>query len=281
MDWREALSQLAAQLAGGGVETPVREAALIWEWATSQSYSDWVVSGGTVAPDEFEAMRRIAVRRIQHEPWAYITGRREFFGMELTVTPDVLIPRPETEHLVEAVLAARPLSQQRLVDVGTGSGAIALAVARARPAWTVFGVDINPAAVAVAQQNARRLNLAVTFQCSDLLCEVSGRFDVIAANLPYVAQSEEVDPETEYEPDGALYAGDHGLALIARLISASPSWLAPGGQLFLECGATQARAICQLLKDAGFSDLEVQQDLAGLDRVVAAAWRPGEGESNG
>lgn len=280
MNWREAFADLAAQLAAGGVENPVREAAIIWEWATQQSYSVWIAGGEVLSPEQRERAYRAAQRRVRHEPWAYIAGRQEFYGLPLVVTPAVLIPRAETEHLVERVLAARPASRQIMVDVGTGSGAVALAVARHRPEWSIWGVDISTAALQVAQENARRLRLPVKFQQSDLLQGVAGRVDVITANLPYVARGENVGPETCYEPEQALYAENNGLALIAALISQSPDWLIPGGQLFLECGAQQAVAVQQLLRQQGFSGCQVHQDLAGLDRIIAAVWGPDEGVIN-
>lgn len=274
MSWREAFSELVREVQKAGVDDAAREVRLIWEWATGRRYSDWLVRGGVIDPAAIATMRQAVARRGQHEPWAYIVGHREFFGLDLLVTPDVLIPRPETEHLVEAVLADRPADGQRVVDVGTGSGAIALALAFERPQWRVVGVDVSELALRVARRNAERLRLAVTFLRSDLLSQVADSVDVIAANLPYVARSDRTPMELTYEPEVALYADAQGLSLITRLVFESPRWLTDQGQIFLECGAGQAPEICRQLDSAGYSGVAVRKDWAGLDRVVSAVWRP-------
>lgn len=223
--------------------------------------------------------RELVRRRAAHVPTAYLTGTREFYGLELTVGPGVLIPRPETEHLVEEALrlGRELLSHQdrvTLVDVGTGSGAIALAVARHLPAVRVLATDRSPAALAVADLNAKRLRLAgrVTFLCGDLLEPVHEPVDIIAANLPYISSDVilTLAPEVrDHEPREALDGGPDGLRAIARLLAGAPHHLAPGGAVLLEIGHDQARGVrrlaAELLPGAAVSFV---RDLAGVERVA-------------
>ncbi len=274
MDWRQALKETALQLEGTGVPESSREAVYLLEWATGRSYHDWICQDGSLTEAEALRLQEGGRRRAAREPLAYITGRQEFFGLDLAVTPAVLVPRPETEHLVEAVLDSLRESRQRVVDVGTGSGAIALALKSERPSWDVVGVDWSPEALAVASQNAWRLSLPVTWTRSDLLDSVGGRFHAIVANLPYIDPdwSSQAEPELRFEPQGALYAPDHGLALMRRLIQEAGERLEAEGQIFLECGFNQGAALSRELDRAGFADIRVASDYAGHDRVVSARW---------
>ena len=278
MDWRRALKDTALQLERTGVPDSSREAVYLWAWATGRSYQDWILHGGTLAAAEAVRLEEGRRRRAAREPLAYITGHQEFFGLDLVVTPAVLIPRPETEHLVEAVLGAVDGASVRVADVGTGSGAIALALKSQRPEWDLVGVDLSPEALAVASQNAWRLNLPVTWTRSDLLTSVSGSFHAIVANLPYIDPewSSKVDPELHYEPEEALYAPEQGLAVMRRMIVQAGSRLEPNGQLFLECGFDQGDALRGELRRAGFADVHVISDYAGHDRVVSGRWITGE-----
>lgn len=222
---------------------------------------------------EVDAYRALVKRRASHEPVAYILESREFFGRSFRVTRDVLVPRPETEHLVDAVLEWVRQSERtetRIVDVGTGSGAIAVTLALEVSSARVTAVDISEAALAVAADNARANNAAVTFGRSDLLAEQPGPFDVIVANLPYIGTGEKL-PVTvrDHEPHLALFSGADGLDAIRRLIVEAQSRLAPEGLLALEIGATQGPALQELLAGA-FTDVRVLKDLAGLARVVTA-----------
>jgi release factor glutamine methyltransferase len=197
-------------------------------------------------------------RRSAREPVAYITGRKGFRHLELAVDPRVLIPRPETEHVVEAALSLP--AGTRVVDVGTGSGAIALALKDERPDLEVSATDISPDALAVARGNAHRLGLDVTFAQGDLLAGLSA--DAVVSNPPYVAEGEPVMPEVErYEPHGAVFAPDDGLAVIRRLVAVPVRFIA------LEHGEGQAPAVAALLAQAGF-ETERIRDLAGIDRVL-------------
>jgi release factor glutamine methyltransferase len=212
--------------------------------------------------------RDLVRRRLEGEPVAYLVGEQEFWSLPLTVDPRVLIPRRETEHVVEQVLRVFP--EGTLVDVGTGSGAIALAVKKERPAARVIAIDASADALAVARANAARLGLEVEFREGDLLTPVDAPVDVIASNPPYV-RSEEIprlQREVQREPRRALDGGPDGLDVIRRLIPAAREKLRPGGFLVMEIGSDQGAATLELLK--GWSEPRIVQDLAKLDRVAVA-----------
>jgi release factor glutamine methyltransferase len=218
-------------------------------------------------PDEARRFADAARRRREREPVAYITGRRGFRALELRVDNRVLVPRPETEHLVEAALALPRAA--RVVDVGTGSGAVALALKHERPDLDVVGTDSSPAALAVARANAERLGLDVRLLEGDLLAPVRGPVDGVVSNPPYVADSERATlmPDVaRWEPAGALFAGPDGLAVIRRLAPAAAD--AGARFLALEVGAGQAAAVAAVVREAGFADAEAVRDLAGVERVV-------------
>ena len=235
----------------------------------------WLAAHGDAALTREQASTFLALARRRHngEPVAYLTGRREFFGLEIEVTPDVLIPRPETELLVEHALAAIPAGlPARVLDLGCGSGAVALAIARERPQANVLGADVAPAAVELARRNAQRLAIAnATFIVSDWFEAVSREsFDVIVANPPYVAQSDPhlVQGDLRFEPPLALTPGIDALFAIRALVAAAPAYLAPGGALALEHGHDQADAVQALLGAAGFAEVRSARDLAGILRVT-------------
>ncbi len=215
-------------------------------------------------------------RRAAGAPLAYLTGRREFWGLELEVTPATLVPRPETETLVAAALARLPAGRPaRVADLGTGSGAVALAIARERPEAELLATDRSEAALAVARRNAARLGLArVRFRAGDWCAALAGEppFDLIVANPPYVALG---DPAlradgVRHEPRAALAAGPDGLDAIRRIVHCAPAHLAPGGWLLLEHGACQGAAVRALLARRGLVAVETLRDLAGLERVTGA-----------
>jgi release factor glutamine methyltransferase len=208
-------------------------------------------------------------RRLRREPVAYILGRKGFRNIELAVDPRVLIPRPETELLVELTLELRP---RRVLDMGTGSGAIALAIADELPGCEVLATDTSGAALEVARANAERLGLAERVELHDTMLPLDPpRLDLIVANLPYIAEHEwaGLEPEvTEWEPREALLAGPDGLDLIRAAI---PVAAAAAPALALEVGAGQAPAVGELLFEAGFATVETRPDLAGIPRVVWGA----------
>jgi release factor glutamine methyltransferase len=221
---------------------------------------------------ESDQLETFLNRRLASEPMQYITGSQEFFGLLVEVTPDVLIPRPETEHLVEAALEHIGREAVRIVDVGTGSGAIAVSLAHARPLAHVTAVDLSPASLEVARRNAHRHGVLerVTFLRSNLLAAVDGAdFDVVVSNPPYIAEGEVLEPQvSNYEPHPALYAGPTGLEVYERLIPEARKVLKPGGWLLLEIGFGQQPAVEVLLR--GWRSVSVVHDLQGIPRVVQA-----------
>ncbi len=226
---------------------------------------------------ELAAIRALLERRGRREPVAYVLGRWGFHGIELAVDARVLVPRPETEVLVDRCLQLLAGSEApRVLDVGTGSGAVALALKSARPDADVTACDASADALAVAAANAEALRLDVELVRSDLLGALGGRrFDVIASNPPYVAEPEldGLEPEVaRFEPRIALAAGADGLDVLRRLVAAAPGALAPGGWLVCECGAGQAGALAGLMAAAGAAETAAAPDLAGIDRVVSGRW---------
>ncbi len=224
-----------------------------------------------VTPAELDAIRPLLRRRADLEPVAYILGAVGFHRVVLKTDARALMPRSETEVLVEVALAALP-SGGSLLDVGTGAGPIAVSVKHERPDVAVMAVDISPDALALARENAAAVGVEVTFLESDLAAAVEGVFDVVAANLPYVPDG---DPRTEpgvirHEPHLALFGGPDGLDLVRRLIGQAPALVRPGGMLVLEVSDEQAPAVRGLLEIGGFVGVTVHRDLRGVDRVVAA-----------
>jgi release factor glutamine methyltransferase len=222
-------------------------------------------------------------RRLQGEPIAHILGEREFFGLNFKVTPDTLIPRPETELLVELALQRIPspglsatLSRLReregfrVLDLGTGSGAIAIAIAHARPDAEVTAVDASEAALRVARENAKRLGIAnVDFQQSDWFSALAGqRFDLIVSNPPYIAAGDKhlAEGDVRFEPISALASGTDGLDDIRRIVSQAGGFLEPGAWILLEHGYDQATQVRELLHQNGFTEVFSAKDIAGIDR---------------
>lgn len=213
-----------------------------------------------------ERFRELVVRRAAHEPIAYILGRRAFRRLELAVDPRVLIPRPETELLVEVGLSLA--AGASVIDVGTGSGAVALALKDERADLRVVGVDVSPGAIQVARANASRLGLDVRFFLGDLLSNV-GCADAVLANLPYVEDHADLPPDVvRFEPPGALFGGPDGLDLVRRLVAQASSEL-----LALEIAPGQAAEVAGLLGGAGYASVEILRDLAGRERVVVGSER--------
>ena len=215
-------------------------------------------------------------RRAVGEPVAYITGRREFWSLPLAVSPAVLIPRPETELLVERALDLRAAADGSLLDLGTGSGAIAIAIASERPAWRITATELSESALATARLNAAALGLhRIEFLPGNWFEPLVGRrFDLVASNPPYIAES---DPALrraplQYEPRLALAAGEDGLSSLRGIIQAAPAYLERHGWLLLEHGADQADRVARALVVRGFSHVRSLRDLAGHERMTEAQW---------
>jgi release factor glutamine methyltransferase len=209
----------------------------------------------------------LATRRQQGEPLAYLTGHKEFYGLDLQVDGRVLVPRPDTETLVDWTLEVLPATPAATVlDLGTGSGAIALALKATRPDLQVSALDFSLDALAVARANAERLQLHVQFQQGSWLDGVQGRFDAIVSNPPYIAAQDEHLAALTFEPLPALASGADGLDDIRCIVTQAPAHLQPGGWLLLEHGYDQAPAVRGLLQSAGFINIQSRQDLSGIER---------------
>jgi release factor glutamine methyltransferase len=272
---REALGAAVDGLTAAGVEDPRLDAELLLGEAMGCERSELVADGGMEVPASAgRAFGEMVRRRLRREPVAYILGRKGFRRLELAVDRRVLVPRPETELLVELALELRPA---RVLDVGTGSGAIALAVADELPDAEVTATDTSPGALEVARGNAERLDLAERVRFVEgTLPDEGGGFDLVLANLPYVAERDwaSLQPEvTKYEPREALLAGPDGLDAYRALIPEGALLLSryatqKKGALAVEVGDGQAPAVAELMRAAGFGEVEVRRDLAGIERVV-------------
>ena len=245
----------------------------------------WLISheSDTLQPNNHEAYRALINRRVNGEPIAYILGVREFYGLSLKVTPATLIPRPDTETLVDATLAKIPLQKNlNICDLGTGSGAIALAIAKHRPQAHVTALDASQDALDIAIENAENLKIPnVDFVLSDWFSALGRKnnpqkFDVIVSNPPYIEANDAHLSlgDLRFEPRSALASGADGLDAIRHIIKNAPSHLNPHGWLMLEHGYHQASKVAALLKQAGFSDISHAKDLSGIERVTIGrlAW---------
>ncbi len=273
----EALRRLAATLGAGGVEDAWRCAEWLLRDVLGCSRARLLASDAAVAPGAAALLAAAAARRIAGEPLQYITGKAGFYGLELAVTPDVLIPRPETEVVVEEALSSLPPGGAAL-DIGTGSGCIALALGIRRPDAAVWGCDVSAAALDVARGNAAALGVNVVFVAADLRAEDFaggfGRcFDLVVSNPPYIPLAEEptLPPEVaRFEPRLALFSGDDPLYFYRLLGAHARLLLRPGGRLVLETHMDYADAVADLLRATGYADVRRRDDLAGRPRVVSA-----------
>lgn len=258
----QALSDATATLSAAGCETPRLDAELLLSFVLGVGRERLVIDASAeLDPSDLVRFEELVARREAREPVAYILGRKPFRRISLAVDRRVLIPRPETELLVEVALSVR--RGGRVVDVGTGSGAVALALKQERPDLSVVGADLSSDALDVARANAEALELDVEFLQSDLLEGVPGPFDAVLANLPYVAEGSAVPPEIElYEPSLALFGGPDGMDIIRRLLSMTDD--VP--LVALEMGLGEA--VAGLVSAAGFPSVEILPDLAGHERVV-------------
>ncbi len=275
----ECLAQSAETLAAAGLTGPRREAAALIRQVVGRD--PLLFATDPLDPRSASLVAQAVDRRARREPLAYITGHKEFRDLDLEVNQDVLIPRPETETLVEVALASAP-SARLVADIGTGCGAIGLSVLSALPSARLDATDLSPLALAVAARNATRHHLAERCRWfrgdlwDALPAESRGRYDLVVSNPPYVTWTEwdTLAPEIQaWEPKGAFVAEEGWESLARRLVAGSRGWLKPGGLLLLEIGGqTQADGVLALLSAAGFTDRRAEPDLAGRMRVVGGRW---------
>jgi len=268
---RAALEQGASRLPG---DSPRLDAELLLAHALGRTRA-WLLAHAAdpVPADSYDAYAAMLTRRAAGEPVAYVLGRAAFWSLDLDVNAATLVPRPDTETLVEQVLAHAPAATARVLDLGTGSGAIALALARERPDWQVLGVDIDPAAVEVAMRNAQRNAIAnARFVAGDWYGPAVGmQFELIVSNPPYICAD---DPCLQgiglrHEPLSALASGADGLDALRAVVQGAPVHLVPGGLIACEHGAEQGAAVRASFEQAGFSSVCTWRDLSGHERVTA------------
>ena len=272
MNIKELLTGARLRLAGspaGGLEAEVLLGCVL------EVERAWLYANPDHVPgaEQSARFRALVKRRLSGEPIAYLTGRREFWSLALKVTPDVLIPRHETERLVEIALAFIPLDARwRIADLGTGSGAIALAVAVERPLCEVHATDISKAALKVAQQNAQNIAPGrISFHRGSWLEPLSGRFRVIVSNPPYIAGNDPhlQEGDCRFEPGAALSPGEDGLSAIRLIARAALPFLEPGGMLAFEHGYDQGHGARLLLSGLGYQDVRTHRDLEERDRITS------------
>lgn len=271
-------NRLAAVITAAREKLPTSEARLLLGHVLQKPLA-WLLAHDDEVLDEavLSAFKTLVTRRAAGEPVAYLLGYREFFGREFLTTPATLIPRPETELLVEHVIekvgdgeTAINHKSRRILDLGTGTGCIAITLALECPDASVFAIDVNEATLNVAQANAQRLNANVRFLHSDWFAAVGGeKFDLIVGNPPYIAAEDAhlLQGDLRFEPLAALASGANGLDAIRHIIATAPAYLNAAGELWLEHGYDQAEAVRELLDSAGFLRIEQHGDLAGIVRV--------------
>ena len=225
-----------------------------------------------VSPDTADALENAIYERISGVPVQYIVGHQEFYGRDFLVNPSVLIPRPETEYIIESVLESKPAAESRIIDVGTGSGCIGITLSLELPKATVFASDISEVALRTAKQNASNLGASVGFACSDVLDAINGRFNFIVSNPPYVRRGEMSYLQREvreHEPHVALFSPQDELEIYRRLVCQSFDLLEPGGRLIMEIGFAMEEAVRGLF-GSGWDPLPTKTDLQGIPRTVLA-----------
>lgn len=284
MKYSEAFNEVVELLNNNHHDEAALDAWLIMEEVTGFNKTAWLVHNCEDIPQEqYTCFKEMAERLLADEPVSYILGTREFMGLEFNVNRNVLIPRQDTEHLVEEVLRSCDKKENilenpvRILDLCTGSGCIAISIKkfldRKGTASEVIASDISEGALAVAKENAKKNDVQVSFIQSDMFENIEGKFDLIVSNPPYIPASQLRTLENKvvgFEPMGALYGGEDGLSFYRIIANEAKKYIKSGGRLFLEIGFDQGKTVPELLKTAGFEEIEVLKDYNNLDRVVKA-----------
>src|SRR5690348_11775268 len=279
----EALQHVAQSFRASGIEEAEADARLLIGHALHLDRARLIAQSDRILEArEVTVISALAARRLKREPVSRILGQKEFWSLPLTVTPDVLVPRPETETVIEGALdfvvrGGLRMEKLRVLDIGTGSGALLLALLNELPDATGTGTDTSAAALQVAQANAARCDLGArcTFVVCDVASGVQGAFDLVVSNPPYIARGEiaSLAPEVrEYDPKVALDGGDDGLAVYRTIAAQARQFLAPGGRLFVEIGAGREPAVRAIFVDSGLIVGVARKDLAGIPRVLGAGF---------
>ncbi|CAI1504139.1 Release factor glutamine methyltransferase [Serratia quinivorans] len=275
MDYQSWLKAAAARLTQS--DSARRDAEILLGFVTGRARTFLMAFGETLlTQQQQEQLERLLVRRERGEPVAYLIGEREFWSLPLSVSPATLIPRPDTECLVELALERLPSSSCNILDLGTGTGAIALALASERQDCRVTGVDLQPEAVALAQHNAQKLAIGnAQFLQGSWFAPLAGQtFALIASNPPYIdaADPHLAQGDVRFEPSSALVAQQHGLADLSAIVQQAPQYLQPQGWLLLEHGWQQGESVRALLQAAGFISIATRRDYGDNDRVTFGQW---------
>ena len=271
---KQLIKESVLKLQEAGIADAKTDTFLLLEAAADITKAEYLLDPDKqLTASEYELFDGFLKRRMQHEPCQYIIGHTEFYGLSFLVNEHVLIPRQDTELLVEEALKTTA-EDSRVLDLCTGSGAVAVAIKHSRPDAAVTALDISKDALETAKKNAEQNGCEIEFLLSDLFEELGAerKFDVIVSNPPYISETEyeTLMPEVkDHEPSLALLAGEEGLDIYRRLITEAPRYLTKGGALLVEIGCSQAEAVSGLFKENGFKEIKVIKDLAGLDRVVS------------
>jgi release factor glutamine methyltransferase len=265
---RHALAHAMAQLEEAKIPGARLDAELLMAYIMAQDRA-WLLAHDDTALDEpqLDQFRALISRRLAREPVVHLTGRREFYGLDMEITPDVLTPRVETEQMVDWAIKYAPKGS-RLIDIGTGSGAIAVAIAKHRPDLAVTATDISDRELDVARRNANKHQVHLEFIISDLWDKVDSRFDTIVTNLPYLANDADLMPEVQKEPGVALFGGPDGLDVYREFLAGIPAHLVSGGFLFTECDPWQHEALINEASKYGLSPIEQGYFILGFKLAV-------------
>jgi release factor glutamine methyltransferase len=270
------IAQTLAHLQSQGLDRLDAQLLLLHALKQPAHHRAWLLAHDTdeMGPQALQSLAALTERRLQGEPVAYLTGCKAFYGLDLLVDKRVLVPRPDTETLVDwALEVLKPMDQASVIDLGTGSGAIALALKANCPALQVSALDYSEDALTVARANAERLQLDVKFQHSAWLDRVQGSFNAIVSNPPYIAAQDKHLAALTHEPLQALASGTDGLDDLRQIIQAAPAHLLSGGWLLLEHSYDQASLVRALLAESGFIEVQSRRDLSGIERCSGGRWR--------